>query len=544
MPSPNQEAVDAHEPGERGSGGDDPRMVRSGELKTAMNRRSTWKRRRIQKAPRKRARKKAAVGQDDAIRRTGARHRGGRASEPATDGVDSGSAHAEEPRSSAGHRCRGGRARGEARRGSPKPVIIAAGTCRRPSPAGSASARGSARSAGRKPPEAGRQARDTVASGGRRRAARAAAAAPVKPAAPQVPQKPVRPAVRPAGVPNVPSGRRPFRRWARRSSPRPRRCRVPMSCAWSSRINSPPRVRGRDPRPAVGPAGHQRRRPRSARDRRSARRCRCRSEHRPQERRQPREAPITDDEEAAAKKKGRTHARAWARAAAAMPASDRHPRMARGRSAGTPGPHRQRRRRAARTQTRDDQAAARPGCPHAQAPSPTHVEITPPVTIRELSEAMGVKSGRHPEKAHGPGRHGHRQPDHRAGSARRCMALEFGLELTHQGARKRGRASGTRIQGPRRDRREILPRPGRHHPRPRRSRQDQPARQNPLRQRRGGRSRRHHAARRRLHRRNHRRRRQDQTRHVPRYPRPPGLHRHARPRGQHDRCGRARGRGR
>ena len=27
-----------------------------------------------------------------------------------------------------------------------------------------------------------------------------------------------------------------------------------------------------------------------------------------------------------------------------------------------------------------------------QAARPTHVEITPPITIRELSEAMGVKS--------------------------------------------------------------------------------------------------------------------------------------------------------
>ena len=110
--------------------------------------------------------------------------------------------------------------------------------------------------------------------------------------------------------------------------------------------------------------------------------------------------------------------------------------------------------------------------PGAHAPSarPTHVEITPPITIRELSEAMGVKSGDILKKLMAQGVMATVnqiiEPE-----AAQVMALEFGLELTIKAREARPLSALEREYKAREEvRRENRPRARRDHSRPRRRR--------------------------------------------------------------------------
>ena len=125
------------------------------------------------------------------------------------------------------------------------------------------------------------------------------------------------------------------------------------------------------------------------------------------------------------------------------------------------------------------------------------------------------------------------------------VATDFGFEPQEHGDRRDGRGAGrARLAraAPRRGaktRRRWSEAPaGRHHPGPRRPRQDQPARRHPRGQRHRGRGRRHHPAHRRLPGRGQR-----PEDHLPRHARPRGLHGHARPRRPGHRHRRARRRG-
>ena len=170
-------------------------------------------------------------------------------------------------------------------------------------------------------------------------------------------------------------------------------------------------------------------------------------------------------------------------------------------------------------------------------------QIEEPITVRSLSAALGLKTNEiisklmrqgvfataepGPERDDGPGTGpgvGHRT----AGSRQQATPEELLM------AEFENRPAG-------REEPRVAPAGG-HDPGPRRPRQDQPAGQDPQRQRGGGRGRRHHAAHRGVDGRS-RRRRGEEARHLHRHARPPGVHRHACPRREHDRRGRAGGLG-
>ncbi|MGN6369935.1 MAG: translation initiation factor IF-2 [Phycisphaerae bacterium] len=258
----------------------------------------------------------------------------------------------------------------------------------------------------------------------------AAKPAPVKPVPPQVLQKPVRPAVRPVGVVNVPTRPANIAPVGPQVRPAPAQVQGPKVI----RVEQPdqlPAPRAR-PRPAAGAGG-----PGSMGPGGPARGPGFGAPPMPMPTPsrgtgrsgtgKPSSAPI-DDEEAAAKKKGRSVRRgvgtgrrgdAGVNAIKEWREADLLERQ--GRIAGAAGVLRERKREMIKQQ--------RHGAgPHAPAAKPTHIEITPPVTIRQLSEALGVKSSDILKKfmAQGVMATVNQIVDPEAAQV---MALEFGLEL-------------------------------------------------------------------------------------------------------------------
>ena len=231
-------------------------------------------------------------------------------------------------------------------------------------------------------------------------AAEAPVEAPAKPAkssVPEVPQKPVRPAIRAMGVMNVPTRPTTISPVGPQVRPSPAQLQGPKVVRMEQPDNLPaPRAR---PRPQFGGQGGQGgpgrgpgmgAGPGSPADMGmptmpmpgATGRGNAKSKG---------DAAIVDDEETAAKKKGRPTRRggtgrrgdAGAQAIREWRELDLIERDERLASAA--GALKERKREMSKTQQR---ASA----PHAPAQRPTHIEITPPFTIRELSEAMGVKS--------------------------------------------------------------------------------------------------------------------------------------------------------
>ncbi|HUO07235.1 MAG TPA: translation initiation factor IF-2 [Phycisphaerae bacterium] len=250
---------------------------------------------------------------------------------------------------------------------------------------------------------------------------------PVKPVAPQVLQKPVRPPVRPAGVPNVPTRPTSVTPVGPQVRPTPAQLQGPRVIRVEQPDQLPaPRARPRPPAgqggPANGPGGPVRApafgmppMPTSTGPSRGSKSGPGKGA-----------APV-DDEETAAKKKGRSVRRgvgtgrrgdAGVNAIKEWREADLLERQ--GRIAGAAGVLRERKREMIKQQ--------RHGAAHAPTAKPTHVEITPPVTIRQLSEALGVKSSDILKKfmAQGVMATVNQVIDPEAAQV---MALEFGLEL-------------------------------------------------------------------------------------------------------------------
>jgi translation initiation factor IF-2 len=213
--------------------------------------------------------------------------------------------------------------------------------------------------------------------------------AAVKPATPEVPQKPIRPAIKPMGIPNVPTRptsvapvgpqvrpapaqmqgpkvirvEQPDQLPAPRPRPRPA---GPGGPGAGPGAGGPPRAPGMGMPPMPLPAG-------------SARKGSSRNDA----------APV-DDEESAAKKKARSTRRGGTgRRGDAGSDAIREWREAdllerQDRLASSAGVLRERKREMTKQQ--------RAALPHGHPQRPTHVEIMPPITIRDLSEAMGIKS--------------------------------------------------------------------------------------------------------------------------------------------------------
>ncbi len=212
----------------------------------------------------------------------------------------------------------------------------------------------------------------------------AAPAAPVKPAAPEIPQKPVKPVapITPRGVPNV-VAKPVVTAVGPKNVPAPAQMQGPRLI----RVEAPDPVRAirQRPKPATpftpgGPRGDSMPPPppTNTRHRKSGFTT----------------APRVDDEEAEAKRKGRLgrrghghdvdagleQIREWTEAEIA----ERAERIA----AAGQGALRERRREAKQNQQKRQNAASH------QAQRPTHIEITAPITIRQLSQAMGVQAGK------------------------------------------------------------------------------------------------------------------------------------------------------
>jgi len=142
-----------------------------------------------------------------------------------------------------------------------------------------------------------------------------------------------------------------------------------------------------------------------------------------------RETPILDDEEAAARKKGRPAARrgvGTGRRGDAGNAAIKEWREAdlierEERLASSAGALRERKRE----MSKQSRHAPSPGT----TPKQTHVEISPPITIRQLSEALGAKSGDILKKLMAQGIMATVNQVIEPDSAQ-VMALEFGMELT------------------------------------------------------------------------------------------------------------------
>ncbi|HVX86586.1 MAG TPA: translation initiation factor IF-2 [Phycisphaerae bacterium] len=265
--------------------------------------------------------------------------------------------------------------------------------------------------------------------------ARPAAQTPAKPVPPAAPvlQKPVRPAVMPKGIPNVPTRPTNISPVGPQVRPAPAQLQGPkvIRVEQPDQVPAPRPMRPRPPGVGGGPGaggpggpGGPNRSPgfamppmpvpgagssgRSRSGRESA-------------------APV-DDEESAAKKKARTNRRgvgsgrrgdAGADAIREWREADLLERQ--DRIAGSAGALRERKREMSK-QLRSANA------PHGTAPRSTHVEITPPVTIRELSEAMGVKSSDILKKLMAQGVMATVNQIIEPETAQ-VLALEFGLEL-------------------------------------------------------------------------------------------------------------------
>ncbi len=264
----------------------------------------------------------------------------------------------------------------------------------------------------------------------------AVAVAPAKPAMPEVPQKPVRPVIRPMGIPNVPTRPTSVAPVGPQVKPAPARVQGPNVIRMDQPDNLPaPRAGVRRPpmgggqgqgmgsgqgqgRPGTGagpgmaaplmpPTGASSRKSGASRG----------------------DAVPVDDEEAAAKKKGRTTRRTkTGRSADAGVEAIREWREAdllerEERLATASGELVKRKREMSK-----QQRAAMGSGQHVQSAKPTHIEITPPITVRELSEAMGVKTSDVLKKLMSQGTmatvNQTVEPD-----AAQVLALEFGLEL-------------------------------------------------------------------------------------------------------------------
>jgi translation initiation factor IF-2 len=260
--------------------------------------------------------------------------------------------------------------------------------------------------------------------------------APVKPVAPVL-AKPVRPPVRAMGIPNVPT--RPTS--VSPAGPQVRPAAAQLQGPKVIRMEQPdqlpaPRARPRPPqgpgmggqggsggsggmnRPATPGFGMQQQPPMPPSTGAPGRSRSATGK----------EVPV-DDEEAAAKKKGRPAARrgvgtgrrgdAGVTAIKEWREADLLERQ--GRIAGAAGVLRDRKREMIKQQRNASTV-------HGQAQKPTHIEIAPPVTIRQLAEALGVKGSDILKKlmAQGVMATVNQVIDPEAAQV---MALEFGLEL-------------------------------------------------------------------------------------------------------------------
>jgi translation initiation factor IF-2 len=249
-----------------------------------------------------------------------------------------------------------------------------------------------------------------------------AVAAPAKLAAPEIPQKPVRPKIRAAGVPNVPTRPVNIVPVGPQVKPAPAQLQGPKVIRVEQPDQLPaPRPRAR-PAAGGGMGGGPSRGPGMAMPMMPM----PTSTGRGGSSRGP-SVPV-DDEETAAKKKGRTTRRGAGTGRRGDAGADaiREWREAdilelQERLHNAPGALRERKREMTKQQRV-------PGS-HAPAARPTHVQVTPPITIRELSEAMGVKSSDILKKLMAQGTMATVnqviEPE-----VAQVMALEFGLELT------------------------------------------------------------------------------------------------------------------
>ncbi len=241
--------------------------------------------------------------------------------------------------------------------------------------------------------------------------------ATVKPAA-EVPVKPVRPptVVSPRGVPNVvqrpvvaPAGHRNVPAPAQLQGPKVVRVEAPDQVAAPRSRPRPPAANLGGP-PPVGRGGMPL--PTSA----SGHRAKGRTE-----------SSYSDDEESAARAKGKNPRRGSTRSGDAgidlirewreADLQDRAERLA----SATGDVFRSRRRQINKSQSRNQ-------LPHAPAARPSAVEITPPLTVRQLSEAMGVKSGELLKKLMAQGAMVTVNQTLDAETAQ-MLAIDFGIEL-------------------------------------------------------------------------------------------------------------------
>lgn len=222
--------------------------------------------------------------------------------------------------------------------------------------------------------------------------------APVRPAA-EVPQKPVRPPVSPRGIPNVPNRPSSVAPVGPMVRPAPAQLQGPRVVRVEQPDNLPaprPRAGGPGGGGSRGGAGSGMNRgpgiPMPAMPTAGSTTGRVRSKGS--------EAPIIDDDELEKKKaKARGSRRGGGRSADAgadlikewreADLADRAERLQQAE-----GLLKERRREMHKTQQHR---------PNAPAQRPTKVEITPPVTVRELSEAMGIKSSELLKKLMGQG---------------------------------------------------------------------------------------------------------------------------------------------
>ena len=264
-------------------------------------------------------------------------------------------------------------------------------------------------------------------------AATATPTKPVKPVKPvvavEVPQKPVRPAIRPMGIMNVPNRPTTITPVGPQVRPTPAQVQGPKVVRMEQPDNLPaPRAR---PRPqqesqqgpagmnqpgAVGMPGGAVRTPGFGAPGTATSRNRTGKEG----------APIIDDEEAAAKKKGRvtrrggTGRRGDAGVAAIREWNELDLQERDERLASAAGVLKERKREMTKQ--------SRPSQQHAQAQRPTHVEITEPIIIRNLAEAMGIKASDVVKKLMKQGVMATVNQSIDTDTAQ-MIALEFGLEL-------------------------------------------------------------------------------------------------------------------
>jgi translation initiation factor IF-2 len=411
----------------------------SGEIKTAVETTAHVAAEKIQKAPRNRGKSKKAVGADDGGEGASTAVAEPPEHEAPAETQETAVEHSGEATSSNGHGTAEAVAEAPAapeekvHEEPPAPVAEAPMVAEAPAPVESSTEAPvvGAPEAPAVPPQVAAAA-----------AAHATPAAPVKPVAPAHPvkpvapvlQKPVRPAVRPMGVPNVPT-RPTIAPVGPQVKPAPAQMKGPNVVRVEQPDQLPaPRARPRPPMsgpggpggfgggpnrgPSTGTGGGAM--PPQMPMPTTPGRARTGGKDGP---------PIIDDEEAAAKKKGRpaprrgvgTGRRGDAGAAAIKEWREADLLERQGRIAGAAGVLRDRKREMIKQQRNAN-------TPHGQVAKPTHIEITPPVTIRQLSEALGVKSSDILKKLMAQGVMA-TVNQIIENDAAQVLALEFGLEL-------------------------------------------------------------------------------------------------------------------